>query len=227
VDGYLKLTDGSKSACLGGDDTVGVYICLALIAAGRDGHYLFHRGEECGGIGSTALARYSPHLLNGTNFAIALDRAGTRDIVTSQCGQPCCSEAFAESLSAALSPTFKQKRRYQAEAGTYTDTHEYRQLIPECTNLSVGYAHAHTSNESVDLRHVHELIHALQQLDTARLSCVRRPTDPDEDPLEYALGLRYVLREPRSHKGRCYGWKREEDDQRSTLFKRVYPRALL
>ena len=178
VAGRLTLDVRSPSACLGGDDTVGVYLCLALIAAGQEGHYIFHRGEECGGLGSHALAHHTPGLIHDSQFAIALDRAGTRDIITSQCGLTCCSDAFADSLSAALAPTFKHQRRYYPVAGLYTDTHEYREIIPECTNISVGYGNAHTPAEFVDEGHVHDLLQALRHLDPDDLVC-RRHAESD------------------------------------------------
>jgi hypothetical protein len=188
---------------LGGDDTVGVYICLALIDAGREGHYIFHRGEECGGIGSKALAQDTPDLIHDSTFAIALDRAGTSDIVTSQCGQPCCSSAFAYSLSEALMPEFKHERQYRPARGLYTDTHEYRMIIPECTNISVGYYHAHTPDESIDLSHVHTLIQALCNLDTSALVCRRQP---QYFPPQTTSAVRW--REPQSATVKLpYGWR--------------------
>lgn len=43
---------GPNASCLGGDDTAGIWIMLQMIKANIPGHYIFHRGEECGGIGS-------------------------------------------------------------------------------------------------------------------------------------------------------------------------------
>ena len=39
------------ASCLGADDTVGVFLCHQMILAGIPGHYIFHYGEESGGIG--------------------------------------------------------------------------------------------------------------------------------------------------------------------------------
>lgn len=180
---WIQLAADSPRNCLGADDTAGVYLCLHMIAAGRSGHYIFHRGEERGGIGSSALAQHTPDLIAGHRFAIALDRAGDSDIVTHQCGQRCCSEVFADSLSAALAPTFTQHDAYRATTGVYTDTHEYRHLIPECTNLSVGYAHAHSARERVNVTHVHRLLTALIGLRVDVLVCDRSPDDPDPVPV--------------------------------------------
>ena len=179
---WISLAPGSTSNCLGADDTAGVYLCLRMIAAGRSGHYIFHRGEERGGVGSSALAAHSPELLDGHRFTIALDRAGTTDIVTSQCGQRCASYAFAASLGRALRPTFTRTHAYTPAAGVYTDTHEYRRLIPECTNLSIGYEHAHSPSERVNATHVHRLLAALLALDSADLVCRRSADEPDPEP---------------------------------------------
>lgn len=210
ANGQITLAAHSSSACLGGDDTVGVYVCLALIAAGREGHYIFHRGEECGGIGSHALAQHTPDLIHDSKFAIALDRAGTNDIVTSQCGQPCCSDAFAHSLSAALMPTFKLDGCYRPTTGLYTDTHEYRLLIPECTNISVGYHRAHTPDESIDLRHVHRLIQALCDLDASTLVCCRQPQDTPTQPTSAWLSRKSqcsIFRTAPRTLALPYGWR--------------------
>lgn len=213
----IVLTPGSTSACLGGDDTVGVYLCLSMIAAGRSGHYIFHRGEECGGVGSRALAASTPHLLAGSRYAIALDRAGTGDIVTSQCGRRCCSDVFAESLAQALAPTFRHTDRYHPAAGTYTDTHEYRHLIPECTNLSVGYTRAHSPTEVVDTRHVARLLHALCVLDPAHLQCVRSTSEPDKSLNTFPTRRWFQKWGFRSHLESDLG---DPGDRRSLLYSR-------
>lgn len=176
--GIAHLPLASKSNCLGADDTAGVYLMREMVRLGVPGHYIFHYGEERGGIGSSALADDPQFVsLKGEfDFAIALDRRGTGDVITNQGGGRCCSDAFALALADQIGTV--STLTYAPAAGIYTDTAEYMKLIPECTNLSVGYQGEHTANEELDLRHVDRLLGALCDLDTASLPVVRVPVDP-------------------------------------------------
>jgi len=146
-----------------------------MILAGIPGLYIFHYGEESGCIGSGDLARFSPEILAGIDFAIALDRAGYRDIVTSQIGRTCTSQAFTDSLSYALSVASKELPMFAGARGVYTDTAEYMDIVPECTNLSVGYFNQHSSREYLDYAHVGKLLSALCTLDQSSLVAKRDP----------------------------------------------------
>ena len=131
----------------------------------------FHSGEERGGIGSSALAAASGDWLRA-NFdrAIAIDRRGTRDIITHQAGGRCCSDAFARALAAALT-----LGHAPSSAGIYTDTAEYVDHIGECTNISAGYTREHTQAETVDVGYVLRLTAALLATDVESLPTVRVP----------------------------------------------------
>jgi hypothetical protein len=52
-------------------------------------------------------------------------------------------------------------------------------IIPECTNLSVGYHGQHSSAESLDCYHVLELLEALTRLDQSKLVSKRDPQEID------------------------------------------------
>jgi acetylornithine deacetylase/succinyl-diaminopimelate desuccinylase-like protein len=170
TDGIIALADTEKeSNCLGGDCGVGVWIMLELIRARKPGLYVFHRDEETGGHGSAWIAENNPGLLAGIKYAIALDRKGTNSIITYQSGARCASDAFAESLA-------DQLHGYAPDStGLFTDTHNYTRLVPECTNLSVGYEAAHTSKETVNVYHASALVESLLALDVTRLVCARDP----------------------------------------------------
>ena len=58
-------------------------------------------------------------------------------------------------------------------SGVYTDTAEFTLLIPECTNISVGYDHEHTTNESLDINHYDALAKAVVQIDWDALPAAR------------------------------------------------------
>lgn len=173
---YAKGKDVT-SGCLGADDTVGVFLCRQMILAGVPGHYIFHYGEESGCIGSRELAEDSSEWLSRFRHAIAFDRKGYSDVITHQIGMRTCSQTFAFQLSAMLNIYGLQ---YQpSDRGLYTDTMSYAHIIPECTNVSIGYADNHSSDESVDVRHVLRLLKALLTFHNAHT------LPADRDPLVY------------------------------------------
>jgi hypothetical protein len=174
--GLIGLSKRSKFRgrnCLGADDTVGVYLMIEMVKANVPGHYVFHFGEEVGGIGSRAYAESHADALSQFKYAIALDRSGHTDIITHQYGGRTASETFATALGAALDPCFAPCH------GVYTDTAEYSHLIPECTNLSVGYAHAHSANETVHVAFVEWLLGRLLTLDVTSLPVEREAKEED------------------------------------------------
>lgn len=196
VTGVIGLSKRARqfgSNCLGADDTAGCFALLELLAANVPGHYIFHFGEERGGIGSGNLARDTPEYLRDAEIAIALDRRGSGDVITSQYGGICCSDAFAASLSAELS-RLDPRLVYRPNAGSYTDTAEYMDLVPECTNLSIGYAREHSTDETLDTRHLFRLCAALATFDETRLTVARDPrADNSLDPWDHWIQRNSVL----------------------------------
>ncbi|MBD9544287.1 hypothetical protein IB276_33110 [Ensifer sp. ENS04] len=169
------LTQTSKSSCLGGDDTAGIWLMLEMIKAGIEGVYVIHYGEERGGIGSRAKATHDPAFFAGIDIAIAFDRMGYGDVITHQCSRRTASDAFAKSLAKQLGNSYQP-----CDAGIYTDTAEYADLVPECTNISVGYSHAHSPGEEQDVVFLLALREALLQVDWKELVVERDPADDDE-----------------------------------------------
>ena len=153
---------------LGADDATGCWILLQLIAQRVPGLYLFHRQEESGGHGSRWLADHSPASLAGIRHAVAFDRRGTTDVITHQRGSRCCSETFATALAAQLGLNFAP-----SDEGTFTDTAHYVGLVPECTNLSIGYENAHSGDEYQDYGFLAALLPALLGVDWQRLPVAR------------------------------------------------------
>jgi hypothetical protein len=164
--------------CLGADDTAGVFILCEMIRAGIPGHYVFHYAEERGGIGSNGLAKHAPDLVSNSDIAIAFDRRGGSDVITSQYGSRCASDTFALSLAAEIARV-NPRLDYASASGVYTDTAEYMHLIPECTNLSVGYLHEHSDRECLYIWHTLQLLDAMLHLDTDRLIVEREPKVDD------------------------------------------------
>jgi len=167
--GLLFLPPRTASSCLGADDTAGVFLMTEMIARNVPGRYVFHFGEERGCVGSEALVRENPAWLADIKIAIALDRKGTQDVITHQGGRT-CSDDFARDLAQGIGMGYAP-----SDQGIYTDTERYASVVPECTNVSVGYEGAHTSREYLDARHVIALLARLCALDARVLGVYRDP----------------------------------------------------
>lgn len=149
---------------LGADDTAGNWLMINMINAGVPGVYAFFRGEERGGIGSTYCAKHYPELFDNIKCAIAFDRKGTQSIITHQSGARGCSDEFARSLSTVL------EMGHQIDTtGIYTDTAELFHLVPNCTNLSVGYLREHSKDETLNKSYIEALSNQLIRADWSKL----------------------------------------------------------
>jgi hypothetical protein len=172
----LYLRDGlftvksKESNCLGADDTAGIWLMTQMIKSKVPGLYVFHRAEEVGGLGSEHIATVGKTLLEDIHFAIAFDRYGTNSIITHQGGLRCCSDDFSKSLSKELGMGHTEDK-----GGTFTDTANYTDLIPECTNLSVGYDWQHTKKEELDSKYLFELRDAMFDFNYKNLTQSRKP----------------------------------------------------
>jgi hypothetical protein len=178
--GIAHLCDGKAGMSLGADDGAGLWIMLGMIAARRPGLYLFHRGEEEGCLGSRWIRHHTPELFKDIDAAIAFDRAGLGDVITHQSYGRTCSDAFAASLASALNGLNGDFRYAPDDTGVYTDTNEYAGLVPECTNLSVGYQRQHGPRETLDVAHCEKLLAAMLELDASRLVIERDPSIKEE-----------------------------------------------
>lgn len=186
----LNTYDSTDSNCLGADDGAGVFVLLSLIKSGVAGYFIFTRGEECGGIGSTYLAKEYPHLLLQFDRAVAFDRKSTSSVITHQAWGRCCSDEFADALSDALTDDYLM---YAPDnSGVYTDTAEFVDVIAECTNVSVGYMHEHSTDESLDLVHLFNLVQRVVQIDWEALPTKRDPSIPDPKDIPLTNGFAHA-----------------------------------
>lgn len=165
----------AKGDVLGADDGAGVALLFHMIWGGVRGYYIFTQGEERGGVGARYLAEKQAALLAEFDRAIAFDRRGIDSVITHQGWGRCCSDTFGTALATALMEGNDNLMMLNDDTGVYTDTAEFVSLIPECTNISVGYAREHTQEESLDLVYY-------QHLSAAVLSVAWDCLPVDRDP---------------------------------------------
>jgi hypothetical protein len=138
-------------SCLGADDGAGVALLMHMLDEGVPGYYVFFRGEECGGTGSTWLAQEMPTVLDELDRCISFDRADYMDVITHQAGERCCSDEFAKALADALTTDDLALAFVADSTGVFTDSANLTREIAECTNVSVGYKHQHGDGEWQDV----------------------------------------------------------------------------
>lgn len=165
----------ADGAPLGADDGAGIALMCHMIYRNVPGYYVFFRAEECGGIGSSWLAGNMPELFKDFDRAIAFDRAGYHDVITKQAGGVCASDGFAQALADQLNALETTFLYCPDSTGVYTDTAEFTHLVPECTNLSVGYFAQHGPGEHQNVTHLKRLAAALVQVQWETLPTLRSP----------------------------------------------------
>ena len=202
LDDKFSTTDGS---CLGGDDNSGTYLMLEMLRAEVPGLYIFHRAEEVGGCGSAWIAKNSEDMLEKYDRAIAFDRKDIHSIITQKEKKRGCSEAFSKDLGAKLGMNHRSD-----STGSFTDTANYDHIIPECTNMSVGYFGAHSARETQLLGYIVELKDAFIRIDCEGLVTERNPNAP----VEYDMGGYYGyggLVKPSKEARSAMGWSKQDD----------------
>lgn len=198
-----KLGVNVQGSCLGADDGAGVWLLLKMIRNEKPGTYIFHRGEERGGIGANAMLSSCKDWLGQFDLAVAFDRADNFEIITHQGGQRCASDKFGNALIEQLA---NHGRKYELSTrGTFTDTKVYRKIIPECINVGVGYKFQHGPDEYLDYRHLTTLLDAVLDVDWDALPVDRDPTK-DDTPSYGGVG-RYI------HQGGYGGYGLDDADR--------------
>lgn len=181
---YKRDAKDPASGCLGADDGAGVWLLLEMIDANVPGTYVFHYGEERGGIGSRGMAQHHADWLKTFTHAVAFDRRGTDDVITHQAGGRCCSDTFAKRMADLLGHAYKP-----CDTGVFTDTANYIEDIAECTNISCGYYAEHSSGEYLDLAHLISLRDRLVQVfqSAPELPVERKPGPIQYDAYDYSF----------------------------------------
>lgn len=173
----INKTRNKWYACgapLGADDGAGIAVLMQLMHRDIKAYYIFTVGEECGGIGASHIGKQQDFLYH-FDRAIAFDRRGTDSIITHQAYGRCCSDEFADALAVALMDANPRLMYLADNTGVYTDTAEFVDTIPECTNISVGYDHEHSDRESLDVSHLVNLANAVCRVEWDTLPTKRDP----------------------------------------------------
>jgi hypothetical protein len=146
------------------------------------GLYYFFIGEEVGCIGSRKLAdtwtktEFSKYIKKIVSF----DRRGTDSIITHQMFGRCCSDQFAQELANRMNATGNKMKMELDDTGILTDSAKFVKLVPECTNISVGYQNEHTGRESQDIEFLRRLCNTVVKVDWETLPVERDPLEDDE-----------------------------------------------
>ena len=160
-----------SSTILGADDKAGVVIMMYMIENKIPGTYYFFLGEESGLKGSKGILIIKKDWFK-TNFkrCVSFDRRGYGSIISRQMGGQCCSPEFVESLKKQYDSVGLPHRN--DSGGIYTDSATFMGIIPECTNLSVGYFNEHSHSESQNIVYLEKLAKASIQIDWENLPTV-------------------------------------------------------
>ena len=175
----------AEGAPLGADDGAGVAMLMHMMHSGVKGYYIFSQGEECGGIGAKFLEKNHAPLLAQFDRAIAFDRRGTDSVISHQGWGRCASDTFCQALADELNLHDENLMYTPDDTGVYTDTAEFIDIIPECTNISVGYDHEHSQQECLNIHHYELLSQAVLQVQWDKLPTDRDPTVPEYKQTKY------------------------------------------
>lgn len=130
---------------IGGDDRVGIYMCLKALEDFDNIKAVFFRFEETGRKGSRAC---NMDFFNNSNFVIQPDRKGYGDFIRRSCGVQMCSDEFIETMK----PLY-EKYDYKVVEGIATDVDvlKTRGLDVCSINIGCGYFSPHSSNEVIHI----------------------------------------------------------------------------
>jgi hypothetical protein len=132
----------SATGC-GGDDKVGIFICLQMLQEFDAIKVAFFADEEVGCVGS-----YEANVdwFNDTRFVLQCDRRGNADFVNSIYGTSLQSKRFKK----AVAPILKQ-HGYKPTTGMLTDVYALKSIGVNVSvaNMSCGYYNPHMDDETI------------------------------------------------------------------------------
>ena len=181
----------SGDTILGADDKAGVVILMNLIENKIPGLYYFFIGEEKGTVGSSDILKKQEEKFKKYKRCIAFDRRDYGSVITKQRGRACCSSEFADALIVEYGNSGMVHK--QDPFGIYTDSAIFVDIIPECTNISVGYFHEHTVQEVQNITYLERLADASVKVKWEELPTKREPKSLDTPNPKRGLKTAYDL----------------------------------
>jgi len=180
IDGKYIRSNGKT--ILGADDKAGMCVLLYMIEQNVPGIYYFFIGEEVGCIGSKAASSVKEDF--NYDSIISFDRRDTCSVITHQSWTRCCSDDFAKALCKEYNDLGLEL--IPDDTGVGTDSAQFTDIIPECTNISVGYYKEHTHEEHQDIDYLEKLCMASAIINWETLPTVRDPKIVEYKEYEYS-----------------------------------------
>jgi tripeptide aminopeptidase len=155
---YLLAFNGPKQVGTGGDDLVGVFMCLSFLKSIDNIKVAFFVAEEVGCIGSSAC---DLNFFKDCMFIGQADRRDNADFINNSNGVSLFDEEFSTFVSDIL-----KENNYSFKSGTSTDAGclSKRNVGIACFNISCGYYGAHTSTEYVCISDVVRCHHIIESI---------------------------------------------------------------
>lgn len=190
-----KFIRTNGKTILGADDKAGMTVILYMIEKKVPGIYYFFIGEEVGCVGSGDLADQwvDLEMFNNITKIVSFDRRGTDSVITHQLYGRCCSDEFAAELSERLNNTGMGLNMKMDDTGIMTDSAKFVDLVPECTNISVGYYKEHTVEEHQDIEFLQRLCKAVVSINWETLPVKRDPDVVDDSDWDRYVYGGYVV----------------------------------
>jgi tripeptide aminopeptidase len=156
----------STKGILGADDRAGITAVLAVLRNVRNTHFsgtikvAFTVKEEIGCIGAESI---DESFLQNIDGAIVFDRRGKRDIITSYANYiPFCPHDYGELFEKA--GELANMSEWKVTSGGLSDTRVFASYGIPGVNLSVGYHHEHTDDETVDYVATYETVKLVESV---------------------------------------------------------------
>lgn len=142
---YVAYDTGTmQQVGTGGDDKVGIWVCLEMLKAFDNIKLCFFAQEEIGCVGSSQADK---DFFTDVGYAFECDRKGNADFVQNSSGV----KMFGNKFKSAILPVLKSYN-YTITDGGLTDVHEIAQDMGiACANMSCGYYKPHSNQEYVNI----------------------------------------------------------------------------
>lgn len=210
---FAFSSDTNKQTGIGGDDKVGVWICLEMLIRKDNIKCAFFHSEEIGCIGSSAA---DMSFFDNVGYVFQSDRKGYKDFVTSIYQQTLSSDSFQDKIKDTVTG-----RGYDYTSGGLTDVYQLQNngLNVCVANMSSGYYSPHTSEETVSIKDSNNCMLLISEL-IDLLGCNRYEHTPETTYDSYGYGYGSYGRFWNDHET-WYPKKKKKKKSKSSLTSRV------